>query len=278
MDRMGSWLAASLLVSLTCCGRTDLHLAMTGAGGTMVIADAAGTGDATGISGPRGTGGQSTAGSQLPANAVPVCVYTESGPEHTVSVFRDVAKTNYYLVSGISPTMIVQPIGTPAARVLVDRVADYEYLYAQVLSGGTIQFVDATNSFDEVCEDQGPSQSFSSTCREDGIQITELFKDSTLYVLFNRPDGSVYHGDIDGFWTLESGTAVINFYTADPGTTIHSLVYDHANKTATGTHAVTISEPPQSVRTISFTDLDDHPVTVDLDVYVEVVDTPATRH
>jgi hypothetical protein len=90
----------------------------------------------TGISGTGGTGGQIVNISQLPTDAVPVCTYAESGPDHTITVYRDVARTSYYFVSNSLGTIIERPIGTPDARVLVEFVYTCEYLYVQILSNG----------------------------------------------------------------------------------------------------------------------------------------------
>ena len=225
----------------------------------------------SGISGTSETGGQSVLISQLPADAVLVCTYTQSGAEHVITAYRDVARTNYYLVSNLSKSILAHPIGTPDSRILVDRVANYEYLYVDILSGGMLEFVDATNSFDEVCRDQGPSSGFSSTCNEDGVQITLLFKDITLYLLFNRADGTVYHADIADFWM--KGSYALDFYTASSGTTIDF----QSDRTPIGTKITTISMNPDSTVTISFTDMDNRLVTIRLDSYRVILDIHTTQ-
>ena len=232
-----------------------------GAGGTKAAGGATGAGDAL----PTGDSAQPS------ADAVPVCIYAESGAEHIITVSRDVARTTYYLVSNPSQGIIARAIGTPDERVFVDHIANYEYLYAQTLPGGLLQFVDATNSFDEVCRDQGPASSFSSTCSQDGVQITQLFKDAALYVLFNRPDGSVYHGDIADWWTL--GDSVISFYTSASGTAIDAL----ADKTPKGVQTVTVSSNADGTRAISFVDLDSRLVTIDMSSYSVILAISTTQ-
>ena len=305
---------------VTCCGRTDLHLSIAGSGGSTAIGGTAGAGGAlaakaasstggatdgmkntggvfstggsekqgslpeTGISGTGGTGGQIVNISQLPADVVPVCTYAESGPDHTITVYRDVASTSYYFVSNSLGRIIERPIGTPDARVLVEFVYTCEYLYVQILSNGLIQLVDDTNHFDEECRSRGPSSSFSSTCSKDGVQITQMFKDATGYVIFNRPDGLVYYGEIDGLW--DSGwtpgnpvvNSVVNYFTAAPGTTIRSLLFSPVYITPLGAQTVTFAlNPDNNTEAIYFTDLDNRLVTISLTPYSVILDISATQ-
>jgi hypothetical protein len=249
------------------------------AGGSRLTGVNSGTGGGTtnagslpgsGILGTGATGGQSTKIAGLPADAVIVCAYTLSGAEHVITAYRDAARTSYYLVSNLSKSAVAHPIGTPDSQILVDRIANYEYLWVDILSGGLIRFVDGTNEFDEVCQDQGPPSSFRSTCNEDGVQIAEMFKDITLYLLFTRADGSVYHADLPDFWT--PGSFVLNFYTAAPGNEIYSPV----DKTVIGTQILTISRNPDDTNTISFLDLDNRRVTIRLDSYRRIFDFQTT--
>jgi len=242
----------------------------TNTGGTFGTgaSTSAGASPDSGISGASDSGGQSTSISQLPADAVPVCSYAESGPENVITVHRDSARTNYYLVGNRLQGVVVHPIGTVDSRVFltdIDGIPSCHVLYGQILSGGLMQFVDAANTIDGPCIDEGPSVVFTSTCSQDGVQATQPFKDATLYLLFNRPDGTVYHADIADCWT--TGIHVIDFYTAASGSTIGSL----AGKSPIGSHIEIVSQNPDDIRSISFVDMDNRLVTVGIGGYPGVL-------
>jgi hypothetical protein len=63
MRRMGSFLVASVLVAMPCCGRTVLDTVVAGAGGAVGLGGITGTGDAPAAGGVVGTGGGSTSAS-----------------------------------------------------------------------------------------------------------------------------------------------------------------------------------------------------------------------
>jgi hypothetical protein len=250
-------LALASTLPVACAGRTSLDAGPGGASGTRASGGAAFTGGTPSVGGSTGTGGSSSRGAGipgLPTDALPVCTYTASGRELTVTVYRDQARMTYALVSKLFASPVVQPIGAQNDNLVSYEIARYHTLYVTSLANGWIRFVDSRH------EPNGPGSSFQSTCTADGIQVTQLSKDRTLYLELTRADGTSYRVDVPEWW--ETGNYPIYFYTLADDMTTHLTI---------DTGIDVVSRNADGSANVAFADLDGRRLGIDLDSYSKLI-------
>jgi hypothetical protein len=258
-------LAIAIGSSVACGGRMELVTLSTTNGGVGSsdmgsTSGSSATGGALGTIGARNTGG---AGGQLDtrtgpsSNTIPVCIYSESGPEHTITVHTDDAKSHYYLAGALFDNGIACPVGVDNPLVFEHVFDEYETLRVRTQSNGLIRFVDGTQPTN------GPGYATRFLCTVNGIGITQRSKDSTLYVQFTRADGGRYRADVTGY--SNAGFDAIAFYPMDSAAT-----------TVIGTRSATVSYDADYTATVTFLDMDDRRITIQITSYSQIIDVTTT--
>ena len=220
-------------------------------GGTTSTGGISSTGGITGTGGASSQGGGGIPG--LAPGAVRVCTYTASGDDFTVTVYRDPDRTTYYLVSSLFASPITQPIGVDRADLFTYDITSYRRLSARSLASRLIRFHDGTH------DPTGPGSGFDSTCSPEGLQATQRYKDSTLYVELIRADDTTYRVDLTRPWDI--GSYELHFYTLADGTTAHIEI---------GVQSYVVSRNVDGSTNIAFTDLEGRRVSIDIDGYFQL--------
>src|SRR5450631_1808364 len=99
MRRLASFLVASVLVAVPCCGRTDMNAVVAGTGGTLGFGGMTATGGALAAGGVVGTGG-STSGTRDDALAPNICNW----PSCMTSAGKDCLPTGACIQQGAYST------------------------------------------------------------------------------------------------------------------------------------------------------------------------------